>query len=219
MPKLRVWFVAPFIWWRCFCLYPSNSTIILLKQWSFLLMKLEINLNFRPVNWDLRACSNTLTLLFFVQYVQYLAAISSICCMIFLGFADDVLDLRWRHKLLLPTIASLPLLMVYLVTFDLTEIIIPVPFRSVFGYSLDIGSVILWILFLYFAMLCLSQCCCRYRTSLLFVHGNAGCVLYEFHQYFRRDQRNWSWSEPNNCAVRVDLQLNRIRRCNLTICI
>jgi UDP-N-acetylglucosamine--dolichyl-phosphate N-acetylglucosaminephosphotransferase len=35
--------------------------------------------------------------------------------MILLGFADDVLDLRWRHKLVLPTLASLPLLVVYVV--------------------------------------------------------------------------------------------------------
>ena len=33
--------------------------------------------------------------------------------MIFLGFADDVLDLRWRDKLVLPTLASLPLLVAY----------------------------------------------------------------------------------------------------------
>ena len=60
--------------------------------------------------------------------------------MIFLGFADDVLDLRWRHKLLLPTIASLPLLMVYYVTFDLTEIIVPAPLRNILGYSINIGK-------------------------------------------------------------------------------
>lgn len=33
--------------------------------------------------------------------------------MVLLGFADDVLDLPWRYKLLLPTIASLPLLVTY----------------------------------------------------------------------------------------------------------
>ena len=75
----------------------------------------------------------------YLQYVEFLAALLSICCMVFLGFADDVFDLKWRHKLLLPTIASLPLLMVYLVTFDLTIIIVPAPFRSLFGYSINIG--------------------------------------------------------------------------------
>ena len=37
----------------------------------------------------------------------------AICCMCFLGFADNVLDLRWRDKLWLPLCASLPLLVVY----------------------------------------------------------------------------------------------------------
>ena len=76
------------------------------------------------------------------QYVAFLAALLSICCMIFLGFADDVLDLRWRHKLLLPTIASLPLLMVYFVTFDLTTIVVPMPLRGLLGYQINIGE---WI--------------------------------------------------------------------------
>lgn len=49
------------------------------------------------------------------EFVEYLCALLSICCMIFLGFADDVLDLPWRHKLLIPTVATLPLLMVYYV--------------------------------------------------------------------------------------------------------
>lgn len=75
-----------------------------------------------------------------LQYVEFLAALLSICCMIFLGFADDVLDLRWRHKLLLPTVASLPLLMVYFVTFDLTVIIVPSPLRPLLGESVDIGT-------------------------------------------------------------------------------
>lgn len=59
--------------------------------------------------------------------------------MILLGFADDVLNLRWRHKLLLPTIASLPLLMVYYVNFNLTTVIMPNFIRGFVGTSLDIG--------------------------------------------------------------------------------
>ncbi|CAG2063343.1 unnamed protein product, partial [Timema podura] len=64
------------------------------------------------------------------EFVEMMAALLSICCMLLLGFADDVLDLRWRHKLLIPTIASLPLLMVYYVNFNSTSVIIPKPFRS-----------------------------------------------------------------------------------------
>lgn len=45
--------------------------------------------------------------------VDYNAALATICFMLFLGFADDVLDIPWRVKLLLPTLASLPLLIAY----------------------------------------------------------------------------------------------------------
>ena len=76
----------------------------------------------------------------FPQLVKLVAALLSICCMLLLGFADDVLDLRWRHKLLLPTIASLPLLMVYYVTFNATTIIVPKPFRFWFGFSVNLGK-------------------------------------------------------------------------------
>ena len=74
------------------------------------------------------------------QYAQFICALLSICCMIFLGFADDVLDLRWRHKVLLPTIASLPLLMVYWVNGGSTIIILPKPVRFLLGFQLNLGE-------------------------------------------------------------------------------
>lgn len=73
------------------------------------------------------------------RFVEFICALLSICCMIFLGFADDVLNLKWRHKLLLPTVASLPLLMVYFVNFGSTTIVVPEPLRSVIGVTLDLG--------------------------------------------------------------------------------
>lgn len=63
----------------------------------------------------------------------YLSALLSICCMILLGFTDDVLNLRWRHKLVLPTIASLPILMVYYVTYGNTNIVMPFPVPQLFN--------------------------------------------------------------------------------------
>lgn len=30
------------------------------------------------------------------QFVEFVSGLLSICCMLFLGFADDVLNLRWR---------------------------------------------------------------------------------------------------------------------------
>ncbi|MGH0182224.1 UNVERIFIED_CONTAM: hypothetical protein FKN15_008920 [Acipenser sinensis] len=73
------------------------------------------------------------------EFVQLIGALLAICCMIFLGFADDVLNLRWRHKLLLPTMASLPLLMVYFTNFGNTTIVVPKPFRALLGLHLDLG--------------------------------------------------------------------------------
>ncbi|RCN29135.1 glycosyltransferase, group 4 family [Ancylostoma caninum] len=50
------------------------------------------------------------------KFLAFLSALISICTAILLGFADDVLDLKWRHKLAFPTLSSLPILMVYYVS-------------------------------------------------------------------------------------------------------
>ncbi|CAB0013657.1 unnamed protein product [Nesidiocoris tenuis] len=73
------------------------------------------------------------------ELAKLVTALLSICCMILLGFADDVLNLKWRHKLLLPTVATLPLLMVYYVISNSTIIIVPKPLRYLFGFSVDLG--------------------------------------------------------------------------------
>ncbi|XP_072282031.1 UDP-N-acetylglucosamine--dolichyl-phosphate N-acetylglucosaminephosphotransferase [Pyxicephalus adspersus] len=73
------------------------------------------------------------------EFVALIGSLLAICCMIFLGFADDVLNLRWRHKLLLPTAASLPLLMVYFITFGNTTIVVPKPLRPLLGLHVDLG--------------------------------------------------------------------------------
>nr|CAG4650219.1 EOG090X07N9 [Sida crystallina] len=83
------------------------------------------------------------------EFVEFVAALLSICCMVLLGFADDVLNLRWKHKLLLPTMASLPLLMVYYVNFNSTTIIIPKPVRFILGNDLNLG----FIYYIYMGML------------------------------------------------------------------
>ena len=75
------------------------------------------------------------------EFAQLLAALLSISCTLLLGFADDVLDLRWRDKLLLPTMASLPLLMVYYVTADRTDVVVPVALRHYLGTNVDLGAL------------------------------------------------------------------------------
>lgn len=62
--------------------------------------------------------------------VDYNAALASVCFMLFLGFADDVLDVPWRVKLALPTLAALPLLVAYS---GGTSVVVPRPGRWALG--------------------------------------------------------------------------------------
>ncbi|KAI3846427.1 hypothetical protein MKX03_001877 [Papaver bracteatum] len=78
--------------------------------------------------------------------VEYNAALASICFMILLGFVDDVLDVPWRMKLMLPSIAALPLLMAYA---GHTTIIIPKPLIPYVGLEiLDLGGIYKLYMFL-----------------------------------------------------------------------
>ena len=67
------------------------------------------------------------------KFAQMLGGLLSILAMLFLGFADDVLDIKWRIKIWFPLIASIPLLMVYYVTYGVTDVLIPMPLRSLFS--------------------------------------------------------------------------------------
>ena len=57
-----------------------------------------------------------------------------------LGFLDDVFDIRWRHKLPIPIIASIPLLIVYYSERGATDIVVPLPFRWMLGTLLHLGA-------------------------------------------------------------------------------
>lgn len=59
-----------------------------------------------------------------------------------LGFLDDVFDIRWRHKLPIPIIASIPLLMVYYAERGNTHVVVPLPLRFMFGTLLNLGRSI-----------------------------------------------------------------------------
>ncbi|KAI8930072.1 glycosyl transferase family 4-domain-containing protein [Entophlyctis helioformis] len=66
------------------------------------------------------------------KFAQYLGGLLALFSMLFLGFADDVFDIRWRVKIWFPLIASLPLLMVYFVTYGKTDVLVPLPLRFLF---------------------------------------------------------------------------------------
>jgi UDP-N-acetylglucosamine--dolichyl-phosphate N-acetylglucosaminephosphotransferase len=85
--------------------------------------------------------SQTIINLTFERKLEFNAGLLSICFMIFLGFADDVLDLKWRYKLVLPTIASIPMILAYSGS---TSIIIPNFISRVIGIKeLELGILFL----------------------------------------------------------------------------
>lgn len=72
------------------------------------------------------------------------SALLSICFMLFLGFTDDVLDWPWRYKLVLPTVASLPLLCCYNGS---TSIVVPIPLRALLIQKQEMtifGNIVSW---------------------------------------------------------------------------
>jgi UDP-N-acetylglucosamine--dolichyl-phosphate N-acetylglucosaminephosphotransferase len=79
--------------------------------------------------------------------------------MAILGIADDIFDIRWRHKVFLPAIASIPLLMVYYVDFNVTVVTIPTPLVSYLPRLIDLGIYPLrqlmtgWLYYAYMAFL------------------------------------------------------------------
>jgi len=80
--------------------------------------------------------------------VEYNAALLSICLVVLLGFIDDVVDLKWRHKLIVPTIATVPILVAYK---GLTCVVVPKMLRGLIGGNLlDLD----FIYYVYMGLLC-----------------------------------------------------------------
>lgn len=75
------------------------------------------------------------------QLSVYLSSILSLLIATFLGFLDDVFDIRWRHKLPIPVIASIPLLMVYYAERGNTHVVVPLPFRFLLGTVINLGPL------------------------------------------------------------------------------
>jgi UDP-N-acetylglucosamine--dolichyl-phosphate N-acetylglucosaminephosphotransferase len=71
----------------------------------------------------------------------YLSSLLSLLMATLLGFLDDVFDIRWRHKLPIPIIASIPLLMVYSSERGNTNVVVPLPLRFIFGTLINLGKL------------------------------------------------------------------------------
>ena len=65
-----------------------------------------------------------------------------------LGIADDLFDIRWRHKLFLPAIAAIPMLVMYYIDFGVTNVVVPLPLQIYLGHQLVDLS---WGYYLYMA--------------------------------------------------------------------
>ncbi|KAI6121044.1 glycosyl transferase family 4-domain-containing protein [Pisolithus croceorrhizus] len=79
----------------------------------------------------------------------YLSSLMSLLIATLLGFLDDVFDIRWRHKLPIPLIAAIPLLMVYYAEGGNTHVVVPIPLRPLFGVLVNLGP----LYYLYMALL------------------------------------------------------------------
>lgn len=74
------------------------------------------------------------------KLASYLSAILSLQCIVLLGIGDDLFDIRWRHKVLIPAFAVIPMLVVYFVDFGVTQMVVPKPLRPYLGELFDLGK-------------------------------------------------------------------------------
>lgn len=81
-----------------------------------------------------------------------------------LGLLDDLFDIRWRHKLPIPLIASVPLLLVYYAEQGNTSVVMPKILSSFFGKVVDLGKQSC-------KQVCLTELNRIPRSTLLRLHG------------------------------------------------
>lgn len=81
------------------------------------------------------------------KLASYLSGLLSLQAIVILGIGDDLLDIRWRHKVLMPAFGAIPMLIVYFVDFGVTYVIVPVPLQPYLGEFVDLG----WLYYLYMA--------------------------------------------------------------------
>ena len=75
------------------------------------------------------------------KLASYLSAILSLQAVVLLGVGDDLFDIRWRHKILIPAFAAIPLLIVYFVDFGVTHIVLPTLLRPYYKQLVDLGKL------------------------------------------------------------------------------
>lgn len=99
------------------------------------------------------------------KLASYLSAILSLQSIVLLGVGDDIFDIRWRHKVLIPAFAVVPMLVVYFVDFGVTQMVVPLPLRPYLGELFDLGT---------------TTPTCRPRRNAL-TKVQAGCITPTWH--------------------------------------
>ncbi|KAH9947993.1 N-acetylglucosaminephosphotransferase [Amylocystis lapponica] len=94
------------------------------------------------------------------ELAVYLSSLLSLLMATMLGFLDDVFDIRWRHKLPIPIIASIPVLMVYYSEQGKTDVVVPIPLRWLLGSLLNLGP-------LYYVYMSLLSTFCTNSINIL----------------------------------------------------
>ena len=97
--------------------------------------------------------------------LEHNSALATIGFAVFLGFVDDVLDLPWRAKMILPAFASLPLLLSYA---GGTTILVPRPLRRLLGDEMMTGggADLLELGFLYYVYMFLLTIFCSNSINI-----------------------------------------------------
>ncbi|KAJ5465428.1 hypothetical protein N7530_009215 [Penicillium desertorum] len=81
------------------------------------------------------------------KLASYLSGLLSLQSVVILGIGDDLFDIRWRHKVLIPAFSAIPMLIVYFVDFGVTQVVVPVPLQPYLGDIVDLG----WLYYMYMA--------------------------------------------------------------------
>ncbi|CAI5453245.1 unnamed protein product [Caenorhabditis angaria] len=136
----------------------------------------------------------------YAKLLAILSGLISISTAILLGFADDMLDLRWRHKLLFPTLSSLPLLMVYYVSGNSTTVMIPGLLRHLIHpfFDLPISVNISFVYYIFMGMVIVF--CTNAINILAGVNGlesgqslviSISVIIFNVVQLIRVDSQYW----------------------------
>jgi UDP-N-acetylglucosamine--dolichyl-phosphate N-acetylglucosaminephosphotransferase len=100
------------------------------------------------------------------KLASYLSAILSLQSIVLLGIGDDVFDIRWRHKVLIPAFAVIPMLVVYFVDFGVTQMVVPLPLRPYLGELFDLGPFLFT---------------CQSKGWNALIELQAGCTTFTWH--------------------------------------